>query len=338
MASKNKVYGYRNAFTLIELLVVVSILAVLISLLLPAVQSAREAARRAQCINNLKQIGLALANYETTNSALPPTNVLSGIGNGAAVIENGWSALARIAPYIEQENLFNLINFNVKYSNAQNTTVIGLKIAAFNCPSEKDPSPANPIYGVSNYAVNMGDWFIWGGYGPNSVNAVPQRKNNGVFGINYSTTLQSIFDGTSNTIAVSEGTNKKLTYRCGSNSGGWPATYIAPDQNQLLQIAQNSCTKVKDPGHSRWANGNCYYGGLTFGLTPNTTSPDLVTQDENDGSPTFAILTANSYHPGGVNAVFIDGSVKFIKNSVSSQTWRALGSPAGNEVISADSY
>ena len=328
----------RRGFTLIELLVVIAIIAVLISLLLPAVQSAREAARRTQCINNLKQIGLALANYETANSALPPTNILAGIGTGAAVVENGWSALARIAPYLEQENMFNLINFNVKYSNVQNLTVVGLKVAAFNCPSEKDSSPANPIYGVSSYAVNMGDWFIWGGYGNGGVNAVSQKKNNGLFGINYSSTLQSITDGTSNTISISEGTNKKLTYRCGSNTGPWPMTFYAPDQNQLLQVAQSSCSRTKDPGHSRWANGNCYYGGLTFGLTPNTQSPDLVTQDENDGSPTFAILTANSYHPGGVNTVFVDGSVRFIKNSISSLTWRALGSPAGNEVISADSY
>ena len=102
----------KKAFTLIELLVVIAIIAVLISLLLPAVQSAREAARRAQCINNLKQIGLATANYESTHSTLPPANVLTGIGTGPAIVENGWSALSRIAPYLEQENLFNLINFS----------------------------------------------------------------------------------------------------------------------------------------------------------------------------------------------------------------------------------
>jgi prepilin-type N-terminal cleavage/methylation domain-containing protein/prepilin-type processing-associated H-X9-DG protein len=333
---KNKVR--RDGMTLIEILVVVAIISVLIALLLPAVQSAREAARRAQCVNNLKQVGLALANYESTHSSFPLSNALSGVGQGPAIVENGWSALARIAPYLEQTNVYNLVNFNIKYSNIQNSTVIGLKIAAFNCPTEKDPTPANPVYGISNYAVNVGDWYVWGGYAPGSVNATPAMRNRGVFGINYSLAVSNFTDGTSNTITMSEGQNKKFTYRCGTNSGSWPMTPVAPSRDTLLIIAKSSCTKIKDPGHSRWANGNCYYGGLTFGLTPNTDSPNLVTQDENDGSPTFAILTAGSYHPGGVNSLFADGSVKFMKNTVGLETWRALGTPNGGEVISADSY
>lgn len=317
---------------------VISIIAVLIAMLLPAVQSAREAARRTQCVNNLKQVGLALANYESTNGSFPLSNALSGIGNGPAIIENGWSALARIAPYLEQSNVYNLINFNIKYSNAQNATVISLKIDQFNCPSEKDPTPFNPAYGISNYAVNVGDWYVWGGYGGTSINANPVMRNRGMFGINYVLTMSSIPDGTSNTISMSEGVNKKFTYRCGQNTGPWPMTTVAPNREQLLLTAKNSCTKTKDPGHSRWANGNCYYGGFTFGLTPNTNSPDLATQDENDGSPTFAILTAGSYHPNGVNCLFVDGSVKFVKNTTDIFTWRSLGTPSGGEVISADSY
>lgn len=328
----------RKAFSLVEILVVISLISVLIALLLPAVQSAREAARRTQCVNNLKQIGLATANYESTNGSFPMANALAGVGQGPAVVENGWSALARIAPYLEQSNVYNLVNFNIKYSNVQNITVIGLKISAFNCPSEKDSTPANPIYGISNYAVNVGDWYVWGGYAFGSVNATPVMRNRGVFGINYSLGLNNFTDGTSNTIAFSEGQNKKFTYRCGQNVGSWPMTPVAPSRDVLLDIAKNSCTKIKDPGHSRWANGNCYYGGLTFGLTPNTDSPNIVTQDENDGSPTFAVLTAGSYHTGGVNAVFADGSVKFIKNTVDLMAWRALGTPNGGEVISADSY
>lgn len=328
----------RNGFTLIELLIVISIIAVLISLLLPAVQAAREAARRTQCVNNLKQIGLAFANYESSAGSFPPANTLSGIGNGPAVVENGWSALARTAPFLEQANLYNLMNFSIKYSNAQNLTVVGTKIDEFNCPSEKDPTPINPIYAVSNYAVNVGDWFVWGGYANGPVNSFPQMKNRGVFGINYVLFLQSFSDGTSQTITVTEGTNKKLTYRCGQNSGSWPNISISPSPEQLLTIAQNSCTRTKDPGHSRWANGNSYYSGITFGLTPNTSSPDLVTQDENEGSPTFAVLTANSYHPQGVNCLLADGSVRFIKNTINITVWRGLGTPNGGEVISADSY
>ena len=137
----------RRGFTLIELLVVIAIIAVLIALFLPAVQAAREAARRAQCINNLKQLGLAFHNYESSQTVLPPAFVGAGIGNVVAWT-NGWSALARILPYIEQGNLFNAANFFIWKEDPTNTTVVAFYISALVCPSDPKTQPFLHDYGL----------------------------------------------------------------------------------------------------------------------------------------------------------------------------------------------
>src|SRR5687768_6311882 len=161
-------------FTLIELLVVIAIIGVLIALLLPAVQAAREAARRMQCTNNLKQIGLGLHNYETVAGALPPAAVLAGAGN-TVTTWIGWSVHGRVLPLMEQGPLFNAINFDHSGESPQNVTVAARSVAAFLCPSEIDPRPAPSNAGVSNvtnYGVCMGDWFVWGGFaGPENRSA-----------------------------------------------------------------------------------------------------------------------------------------------------------------------
>jgi prepilin-type N-terminal cleavage/methylation domain-containing protein/prepilin-type processing-associated H-X9-DG protein len=336
----------RNGFTLIELLVVIAIIAVLIGLLLPAVQAAREAARRAQCTNNLKQIGLALHNYEGANGALPPTSILYGVetGSPAKQFKSNWSVLARIAPFLEMPALYNTINYSFKNSDVQNLTITNTAVAIFLCPSDPAP-PIDPGSGggQTNYGCVVGDWYVWEELG--LINRV-------AFSPNVSKRLAQITDGLSNTLVFSESQIGHYEFRKCSSLGGM--TYNSypdvPGTPAMIRTIAPTCSPPPDSGprgHVSWTNGSVFNSGVTTANTPNgkvfvsgfANFPyDLVTIDENQGGPVFASLTADSYHPGGVNALMGDGSVKFVKDSVGGTTWRALGSIAGGEVISSDAY
>ena len=159
----------RQGFTLIELLVVIAIISVLLAMLLPAVQQAREAARRISCTNNLKQLGIALHNYTDTHTMLPPAVVVADMGAGTPVF-GGWSVHARILPFIDQASGYNAVNFDFRYDHAENTTITALPLGVFICPSEPNDQPSKHSFGTSgltNYGWNMGDWFVWGGADPN---------------------------------------------------------------------------------------------------------------------------------------------------------------------------
>ena len=338
-----------RGFTLIELLVVIAIIAVLIALLLPAVQAAREAARRAQCINNLKQIGLAVNNYEAAQGALPMTLVLSGIGNNVTYV-TGWSAQARILPFLEAGNLFNAANLSVFKEEPSNTTAIGLTVSAFLCPSEIKTTASMHDYGVAgvtNYGFCGGDWYVWGGFnGP---------QNRQAFGPNRSRRLAEFADGLSNTVFVAE----VKTYQASSNcrfkalpSINDPANVPGPLADPFAvapEYDNGGCvTKNQSEFHTEWSDGHVHAGGFTTAWTPNkkiigrVTYPgldlDLNGKNEEEGGPTFAAITARSYHPGGVNALLGDGSVRFVKDTINGLTWRALGSVAGGDVTSADQF
>ncbi len=348
----------RRGFTLIELLVVIAIIAVLIALLLPAVQAAREAARRIQCVNNLKQLGLGLMNYESSNGALPPQQVLQSVATSTTTAtllwHNSWGVTSRLIPYMEQGPMYNAVNLFDKTSNAANVTVVASTLNILLCPSEPNTQPftsGTSTSGVSNYGWCAGDWYVYGGMG----NAGAQLTRS-AFTVNVSRRLAAITDGLSQTAVASEGkVQTPIAGNCfGSASNGSmlfpPLTNpnIIPDPNASIAIIQSiysSCLQRGVIGHTNWTYANSIYDGFTTALPPNTkvlVAPgidlDVNTEDENNGGPTYAAVTARSYHPGGVNVLFCDGSVRFIKDSINYQTWRALGTIGSGEVISSDAY
>lgn len=340
----------RRGFTLIELLVVIAIIAVLIALLLPAVQAAREAARRVQCTNNMKQLGLALQNYESSFNTLPPSFVGTGIGNTVAWT-NGWSALARILPNLEQNGMYNSANFSIWKEDPTNTTTIALTVGPFICPSDVKTAPFLHDYGyagVNSYGVSQGDWFVWGGFsGP---------YNRAAFSTNQARRLAEINDGLSQTIFVAEVKASQASANCHhalSNINN--PTSVPPPNADPFTVAPeyNTCDPSLSGGaqfefHTEWSDGNAHAAGFTTAWPPNKvilgTSAwnarldlDVNGINQESGGPSFAAVTSRSYHPGGVNVLFGDGGVRFIKTSINGLTWRALGTIAGGEVVSSDS-
>ena len=346
-----------RGFTLIELLVVIAVISVLIALFLPAVQAAREAGRRVQCVNNLKQLGLGMQNYESTHGALPPQQVLRGSA-GAVTWKSSWGVSSRVAPFLELGPLYNAINFALKTSAADNSTAVGSTVGVFVCPSEVNPQPyqvlngsgvATATYGVSNYGWCEGAWYVYGGPGA--------PTNGSAFCVNTSRRFAAFTDGLSQTVLCAEVKTYQPAYHdCPGSAvpAPGPASPAAqPDPDTVLASIAAApaagcrvATGLPGGGHTRWCNGNSFFDGFTTALPPNRQAPagaqaldsDLSSEDEDDGGPTYAAVTSRSHHPGGVNAMFGDGSVKFIKSSVSWSTWRSMGTIGGGEVVSGDAY
>jgi prepilin-type N-terminal cleavage/methylation domain-containing protein/prepilin-type processing-associated H-X9-DG protein len=338
-----------RGFTLIELLVVIAIIAVLIALLLPAVQAAREAARRVQCTNNLKQLGLGFLNYETAIGALPMSMALTGSGTTTTSF-TGWSAQARILPYLEQVNLFHAANLGISKEEPANATVIAMNIGLFICPSEINPSVSTHDYGMAgviNYGVSQGDWFVWGGFrGP---------QNRSAFGPNRSRRLSEFVDGLSNTLFAAEVKVRQASSNCRHIT--LPSVYdpnAIPDPNAnpfvvAPEYDDGGCvTQNQSEFHTEWSDGNVHAAGFTTAWPPNKAiigvsfyrgfDLDLNGRNEEEGGPTFAAITSRSYHPGGVNALLGDGSVRFVKSSVAGTVWRGLGTVAGGEIVGDGAY
>jgi prepilin-type N-terminal cleavage/methylation domain-containing protein/prepilin-type processing-associated H-X9-DG protein len=319
----------RRAFTLIELLVVIAIIAVLIALLLPAVQSAREAARRIQCTNNLKQLGLAMHNYHDTVGTFPLGRTIP-----QAI---SYSPMARLLPFMEQLNVGSALNFNVGWNDPGVTTATRTAIASFVCPSDANSRVPVEFGNGTSYRSNEGTSVaMWhGASDATGVNATIPAPN-GMFFANAMIRMADVTDGTSNTAAFSEhmrgdfnqqvSSEKLDTYRPGT----YPAT---PDEAVALcratDITNLSLQGVSDVG-APWIYG--YHSTTSYWHSgpPNTRSCMFP--------PSRIMTVANSAHPGGVNMLLVDGSVRFIKDTTDIRTYRALGTRAGGEIISSDAY
>ena len=316
----------RSAFTLIELLVVIAIITVLIALLLPAVQAAREAGRRMQCINNLKQIGLALHNYHDAIGCLPLGRTIPSA--------TSFSPLARFLPYVEQANLANALNYSFGYADQPNSTVTSASLNVFLCPSDQSSqTPAGT--GGTNYRGNEGTSLVmW--YGATDTTGVntSMPAPNGLFFASTQCRFADLTDGLSNTAAFSEhvigdfnqnvATDKSDTFQ--------PGTHPATSDDAIAQCKAMNIQNLTLQGYSNvggpWTYGYHSTSSYWHSGAPNARSCMFP--------PSRIMTTANSRHPGGVNVTMADGSVRFVKDAVNLAAWRALGTRNGGEVLSAD--
>ena len=333
----------QRGFTLVELLVVIAIIGILIGMLLPAVQQVREAARRIQCANNLRQVGLATMNYESAFMEFPesyrrPAN---------APTNRGWSAQALLLPYLEQGNLSAVIDFDLEYVDPSQTVNLGngplllasARIPTYLCPSEVrdevriDGDTGEPDHHPLNYAANAGVWFV---YDPANGDV-----GQGALTTSRGNSIGSFTDGTSNTLFFGE-VKAYTPYFRNAGMGGDIAIPTNPES-----VAGMGGDFKSESGHTEWVDGRSHQTSFTSVFTPNTFVPhassdigevdvDWTNQQEgnSDTARTYAAITSRSYHSGGVNTGRADGSVHFESDNIDLITWRALSTRNGGEVFS----
>jgi len=350
----------RRGFTLIELLVVIAIIAVLIALLLPAVQSAREAARRAQCINNCKQVGLAIHNYETANNVVVPGNIagegltmMPGAGScGRGIFSNcqnsPWFTL--LLSQVEQGTLYNALNFTLGMEGPlvplplgffANSSVALTKVAIFQCPSDRNQlfqitpqyvggALSGPVLTKGNYAVSWGNTY-WGQDQP-ATTSYPMKDpitglvpvfQKSAFG-HYNVKFANVTDGLSNTVFLAEVLQGDMY-----DVRGLLWSSIPGGGSFMSRMPPNNPIDYYQTG---------YFGDQLNQVIFCVNNPGQDLPCTGGAGDNGAYAGTRSRHPGGINVLLGDGSVRFIKNSINMSVWLGLNTIQGGEVISADSY
>jgi prepilin-type N-terminal cleavage/methylation domain-containing protein len=308
-----------RGFTLIEMLVVIAIIGMLIALLLPAVQAARESGRRTSCSNNLHQLAIALQLYHDNNKMFPPGSY------------NGISTFAFLLPYLEKESIGDIVNFNVDSDDPLNAAAWNANVGAFICPSDPGEMWQQLQGGRTNYRTNQGIQVLSSGVPPTSGGNAAIPPADGIFWNDSKVSMGGIRDGQSNTAAFSEklvgdfsnglSTPQSDTYK--------PGTYPANPDEALTMCLATDTTNLSFQGNSRagapWIDAGHTSTKYWHVLPPNSLScmfpPGRVT------------TTAGSNHIKGVNLAMVDASVRYVPNNVNLLIWRAYGTRAGKEVV-----
>lgn len=327
----------RVAFTLVELLVVIAIIGVLVALLLPAVQAAREAARSMSCRNNLRQIALAVLNYESSHRCLPASTIVDF--RAASTANNGaWGVHGRILQFMEQASLYDRVDINQAWDFQ--AAIDGLRVPLYTCPSDpgsrriRIPGNVKVRLVPTSYGFNQGTWFV---YDP-----ITRQGGDGVFFPNSHTKIADVRDGTSHTLLAAD----VKAWQPYTRNGG-PSTLAIPNSAAEAAAIVASGAKHKSTGHTEWPDGRVHHTGFTATLTPNTavmvsSDGQLLDMDYNSwqegkngsaGRPTYAIITTRSYHPAIVNAANVDGSVEAIAETIDPTVWRARATRGSGDIV-----
>jgi prepilin-type N-terminal cleavage/methylation domain-containing protein len=338
----------RRGFTLVELLVVIAIVGVLVALLLPAVQAAREAARRSQCVNNLKQFALAMHNFESAKKVFPSSRYWSGV---AADSTNDISAHARVLPFMEESNLteFFTATSTEDQTMPDGTPVMAVRVAPLVCPSEINDVVKLNTDGTKNgyftsYGVNQGTWMVF--------DASSKQVNPGAFYVNSQLRPRNFTDGLSKTLMAAEVKSWQCYYKGGTATAAMPSVSSIAGFGGTPEVGGPPNSGGANKAHTEWGDGKCQQSGFTATFTPNTAAVnnisginydmDFVNQAEGSVASTasnpvtYAAITSRSFHSGVVNAALMDGSVRTIGDDISILTWQALATRAGGEVIGQD--
>jgi prepilin-type N-terminal cleavage/methylation domain-containing protein len=342
----------RKGFTLIELLVVMAIIALLLSLLFPAVQAARDTARNTASKNNLRQIGLAMLNYEAQRGRFAPSWQQPAVpaGGPTGVNYEAWSIFSLLLPHLEQKVITDQIDYTVSYNDSPDVTMAdgtvirpsALRVPVYVSPAEpRDEIRFSPFakHYPFNYAVNLGTWFIWnpatGLGGPGSTYPNSKLKTG------------DFKDGLSNTLGFAEVKAWQPYYRnAGLANPAFPTS--------AADIAALGGAEFKDTGHTEWVDGASHHSGFTTVFPPNakilvtvsgvTYDVDWNNWQEGKGlaaatpnlTPSYAAITARSYFSGMVNVAMMDASVRAIRNEINLGVWRAISTRAGQELLPDD--